>query len=119
MILNSYTTDNTYTLSRKNANMNTDILLKHSEINPRTVNSKLRKNLPFILGAATVVAGTFFIRSWVRRSKNHDQKETEQQENPSAGITTKSIVVQLLPIATLFLKNWLTKSEPEKETATA
>jgi len=98
--------------------MNTEILLPHPETNPETVSRKIRKNLPWILGAATVVAGTFFIRAWASRSKTQEHEETEKQGNTPAGISGKSFVVQLLPLAMLFLKNWLKKTEPGKEVAT-
>jgi hypothetical protein len=99
--------------------MNTYDLLVKPETDKEIVPSKMRKSLPWIIGAATVVAGTLLIRSWKRNAKEQENEEPEQQINTSNGIIFKSLATQLIPIAALFLKHWLKKGSSEKEALTA
>lgn len=94
-----------------------DPALLTNEIDPIIVKNKLRKALPFIIGAATAVAGTLLIRAWIQHSKNQEIEEVEEPiETPA--ITAKSIAFQLLPFATLFLKNWITRNKTPKPVVT-
>jgi len=90
----------------------------NKEIDPAQVKSRLQQSLPFIVGAATAIAGTLLIRAWVRHSKNQEVEEVEEPQPVSPGITAKSIAFQLLPFATLFLKSWLTRDKKENAVAT-
>jgi len=99
--------------------MNTYDLLVNPGTDNKIVQSKMRKSLPWIIGAATVVAGTLLIRSWKRNAKEQENEKPEQQANTSDGIIFKSVAAQLLPLAALFLKNWLKKGASEKKALTA
>jgi len=82
----------------------------------------IRKSVPWVLGAAAGLAATLLIRKLIRRNKRKrlplaSRAISTISKSPVAGKVSRSLAVQLLPIAGLLLKNWISKKRLAKNQA--
>ena len=79
----------------------------------------IRKTLPFVIGAGTVLLGTFLIRKWMQRPKSESYIAPRPAiATPASANITKVVVAQLLPFAAILVKNLLAKRRAAASTPT-
>jgi len=77
----------------------------------------IRKTLPFVIGAGTVLLGTFLIRKWMQRPKTEPVITSQPTiPTPTSANITKVVVAQLLPFAAILVKNLLAKRRASAST---
>jgi hypothetical protein len=79
----------------------------------------IRKTLPFVIGAGTVLLGTFLIRKWMQRPKTEPVIASQPTiPAPTSANITKAVVAQLLPFAAILVKTLLAKRRASASTHT-
>jgi len=86
---------------------------KESRNLPRSVaREAIRKTAPWVMGAAAGLVATLLVRKLIRRSKPVPKAASLMSSATAAPVNSKiasAIAIQLLPIAGVLLKNWISK----------
>ena len=94
-------------------NYNRQQIKEESRELPRSVaRAAIRNSAPWVLGAVTGLAATLLIRKMVRRSKRVPVSIpaiSSVSKTPAGGKIASAVALQLLPIAGILLKNWISR----------